>query len=143
MKEIGFLMLLLFSLLCAVQDIRKRSISVSLYVIFGIAGVLLCYLMERQPGSILTAMIPGSLLMILSFASRGSIGTGDALWFIVAAAYCELGCIIFILSFSWSLCMIYALVLVVRHGRNLKKLRGKKIPYLAFMPLPVIFGTML
>ena len=141
MKFESFFLLFLFSLTSAVQDIRKRYISLAIFVVFGIIGLLMSYMDLRHIGDIMVALLPGALLLLLSFFTRGSIGIGDALWFIVAATFCGLRHILFILSLSWIMCMLWALMLVMLNYRDMRRLRGKKLPYLAFVPLPVILGA--
>ena len=91
MKYIDFLQNLLVCVylgICAVQDYRSRRISLTASAAAGTAGLILAvirFLSSVSGGSseILAGLLPGALLLILSFAAGGSAGAGDGIGFLV------------------------------------------------------------
>lgn len=76
--------------LCALQDWRRREISVAVVVFFGVLGLGLgIAALERTVWEILLGMLPGGILAALSWGSRGQIGMGDGC--LILAAGCYLG----------------------------------------------------
>ena len=143
MGSIGmtWIALLLFGFSCAVQDIRTKKIYIGTYIIFGLLGLLTCFIKERGPMDIAAAMIPGAILYLLSRITGGEIGAGDALWFVTAGLFCGIREIIFIFSMSCFLCIIAALLMVFVHRKDLRRVRKHRIPFLAFLPLPIVLGA--
>ncbi|MBQ4482849.1 MAG: prepilin peptidase [Lachnospiraceae bacterium] len=123
-------LLLIFLITGTIADIRKRSIPVLLFLIFGIAGVVLFML----TGSVtLTDEIFGILLGIvfvaLSHISDGKIGAGDGIAILVSGIF---------LGGSRAACqtlygmlgasLISILLLMVRRGN-----RNTALPFLPFL----------
>ena len=76
-----------FLLAASFADLRERILPIPLAVIFTCLFALLALL---YPGRILPdplAFLPGLLLLALSFATRGGIGTGDAVALLVLGLY--------------------------------------------------------
>lgn len=64
----------------AMEDIREKKISVKKVAAFAAAAVLyrsLCG--ELSWGKIMTSLIPGTMLLLLAFLLKESIGTGDGI----------------------------------------------------------------
>lgn len=140
---ISRVLLFVFSILCAIQDIRMRRIHVLTYLMFALPGSLLSYIGGRTAEDVIVALIPGMLLYIASVATGQSIGKGDALWFLLAGLFCVLKDILFIFSISCFFCAFGALIVFVSHGGNIRRLRGYRLPFMAFVPLPVLMGAFL
>ena len=98
MKYIDFLQNLLVCVylgICAVQDYRSRRISLTASAAAGTAGLILAvirFLSSVSGGSLeiletcltqAAGLLPGALLLILSFAAGGSAGAGDGIGFLV------------------------------------------------------------
>ena len=143
MSDISRIILFISCMLCAIQDVRWRRIHVLTYLIFMLPGLLLSYMGERSPEDMILALIPGSLLYIASMITGQSIGKGDALWFLLAGLFCGLRDILFIFSIACFLCAFGALIVFATHGGNIRRLRGYRLPFMAFVPLPVLMGAFL
>ena len=143
MSDISRIILFISCMLCAIQDVRWRRIHVLTYLIFLLPGLLLSYMGERSPEDMILALIPGSLLYIASMITGQSIGKGDALWFLLAGLFCGLRDILFIFSIACFLCAFGALIVFATHGGNIRRLRGYRLPFMAFVPLPVLMGAFL
>ena len=99
MKYIDFLQNLLVCVylgICAAQDFRSRRISLAVSAAAGTAGLILSVIrilcgstagvsLEVLENCLTQAagLLPGALLLILSFAAGGSSGTGDGIGFLV------------------------------------------------------------
>ncbi len=78
--EIEWIICLIFIVICAVIDIRKKEIPVIVLALFG--GCALFYAMiwgERAWVEILYSLMPGFFLLLLGLCTRESIGYGDGL----------------------------------------------------------------
>ena len=69
-----------FMAVCTITDIRKKEIPVAVVALSGLA--LLFYVIfggKKQWMDILYSLMPGMLLLMLSYCTRESIGYGDGL----------------------------------------------------------------
>lgn len=110
----------LFAWSAAVQDLKKRSISLWSFAVFAGAGFLcmlwsLCLkgdeiLLQEFPwGRVFLAFLPGAALYVLAKWSRELIGIGDALYFLTAAFYFS----------AAELCLIFCMSLLLAAGCGL------------------------
>ena len=89
-EKLMLAVLLIMFGLCALQDWRRREISVAVVAVFGALGLALgIAVTERTIWEILFGMLPGGVLAALSWGSRGQIGMGDGC--LILAAGCYLG----------------------------------------------------
>ena len=131
-------LLILYVLICAAQDIRDRRISLCLSCIVGTAGFLLCAFSGRAPGELLLAQLPALLLYLLGRLT-GCIGSGDAVVLSVCGFFFSAGGIAVSLLAAVFLCGAAALLLSFRRIVSGKGLRGKGLPFAAFLALPTVF----
>ena len=138
-EQLRMWMLLLFTALCAWQDIRSRSICIWTYLIFGAVGLFICFLDKTALMSVFAAVLPGVLLLGLSRMLPGSIGSGDGVYFLTAALYLDAERVVVLLFWSMSACAASALLVIVCQMTSGRPLHGKKtaLPYLAFV-FPVL-----
>lgn len=121
----------LFSVCFAIMDIRNRTVSIWLFIAYFISGIAFTFFSKREVKDILFCMIPGISLLMLSFASEGGIGFGDAVFFILTSLFLNLSQILFIFVTSFLAAGILSLFLIIR-GKT------KPLPYLAFLPIPLL-----
>ena len=76
-----------FLLMAAWQDGKEKSISLWLFLVFGIAGFLILIWSGPDNYDRLFGILPGVLLLVLSRVSGGAIGEGDGLFFVVGGIY--------------------------------------------------------
>ena len=75
------------------QDLRKKQIPLWLFILFGLLGVGAIGLFPEQRGAeraflrFLLAFLPGLFLLAASMCTRGAIGEGDGVFFLVAGLY--------------------------------------------------------
>lgn len=118
--------------ICAMQDLRRRKISIRLCAFAGMialalnAGEILTGSLKVLP--FLGGLLPGALLLLLAFVSGGAAGIGDGICFLILGAMLET-------RVTWILLMC-ALVLVSACGGILmlvqKAGRKTRMPFLTF-----------
>ena len=83
--------LMIFLIFGTVFDIRKRSIPVSLFVVFGIAGIVLGATQGRVSPDLTTdwvfGVILGVVFIAISLISDKKLGMGDALSILIMGIY--------------------------------------------------------
>lgn len=77
--------------ICALTDIRTRRISVLLSIVAALVGASLAIYSRRAPQEVLLGVLPGLLMMALSWLTRGAVGIGDGIVITVAGLFLEPG----------------------------------------------------
>ena len=125
--------------LYAVEDIRRRHITLPYLIIFGLLGIFLhMYFKDTSVVSILSGVAVGLGLIVLSVLTRGSIGMGDGFLFLVTGIFLGGGQNISLLMVSLLYAALFSLGVLVLGKRNGKK---KEIPFVPFVFLG--YATML
>ncbi|MCR5282188.1 MAG: prepilin peptidase [Lachnospiraceae bacterium] len=131
---------LLFLGINTATDLRKRRISLCSAALFSIAGVvLLLYLhMVKEPAAAMESIrdmafgvLAGVLLLLLSLASDGAIGMGDALVSIVMGFYLGLWRLLAVLMGSFLACGMVGMLLLWQKKAD----RKSRLPFVPFMLL--------
>lgn len=145
------IMLVLFTLSCFFQDLKKRTISLRTFEIFGLFGIafFLCSLTGfHRPADfwiryiLLAALLPLSLLFI-SYLTGESIGIGDSLYFLVSALYTSPGDNFIIFCISAAGAGIAGLTLTAFCMKAGRSARRKSLPFMAFIfPAVIITGLL-
>ena len=74
--------------LCSFEDVKYRRLTVIYIFMFGIAGVILhMFAPVCSIYSILWGMLLGLVLILISVATRGSLGMGDCILLVVTGVY--------------------------------------------------------
>ena len=72
----------------SVEDIREKKISVTITLFSGIVGIILHLLFQNQSiYAMLAGMLPGIGIFILGRLTKGKIGMGDGLVFMLTGLY--------------------------------------------------------
>ena len=85
----------------SVEDIREKKISVTITLFSGIVGIILHLLFQNQSiYAMLAGMLPGIGIFILGRLTKGKIGMGDGLVFMLTGLYLGLedNCMLMALS---------------------------------------------
>ena len=138
----GPALLMAYIFLCAAEDLKYREISVGISMGFAFAGLVISAAGRRDPAELATALLPGLIALILSRAAGGSIGTGDALFLLVCAAFADVREIIRLAVVSMMLCSVTALIIIVKGNISCRNVKNERLPYLAFM-VPALIGSIL
>lgn len=129
----------LFLLGAACQDLKEKTISVRLFMGFGLAGLCLWAIEGGTLASQLLSFLPGAGVMLLSLITRGEVGAGDGCFFFVSGFYLplitNLKLLIYGLLFSGLYCAVIYIAGFLK-GRN----KGKStVPFIPFL-VPVWLG---
>ena len=118
-----------FLFLCSISDIRTKKISLLTCLIYFIAGILLCtFFIQPDIHIIILNLIPGLFLFFVSIFTKGSIGMGDVIIFIILALYMPEICILPILFYSLLGAALFSIIFLV------KKYSGKyALPFAPFI----------
>ena len=121
-----------------IQDLRRRRISVPSLILFAALWLLLLLTKEgksylydgrMQPGMVLLGVCFGLMLLLLSFATAGAIGSGDAFAAMVLGLYLGLQrlLLLFMAGFLLSGITGFGLMLSGRAGRQ------SRLPLMPFL----------
>lgn len=117
-------------IICTIADIKKKEISIWLFVVLGIWTLIGCVICGEQRGYMIVAgIVPGILLIILSKVTDQSIGYGDGIILAEIGLITGAGKCMLILAAALAMAGVFSLVLVV-----VKKVDKRyKIPFVPFM----------
>lgn len=140
-------LLIFFTASCLIQDIKKRTISLKTFEIFGLSGIALfiCSMIYfRSPSGLyieeflMMLLLPAALLFI-SYLTGESLGFGDSLYFLVSALYLspKENFIMFVISVAAAgIAGLVFTVLCMAKGRSARR---KSLPFMTFIfPAAVI-----
>lgn len=117
-------------LICTLADIKKKEISIWLFVVLGIATIFGCIACAEQKGYMLAAgIIPGILLAILARITEESIGYGDGIILAEIGLLTGAGKCMLILAIALAMAGVFSLGIVI-----IKKVDKRyKIPFVPFL----------
>ena len=129
----GKIILILFMIICAISDIRTKSIDIRIFIAMYIVEFI-WYMYANAFGihlEIASLMIGASLgifLIIISKISRGAIGIGDGMFFIASGIACGSYRSIYMFICTMTLSAICSLFIIMWGIFQKKSMRGKQMP---------------
>lgn len=136
---------LLFLIIAAGQDMKRKSVDIRVYVVFGmwaLIGLGYHWLMEGHLvnwGNLFSSMCLGLGLIGCALLWHDAVGMGDGCFFLVSGLMLGFWENLALLCYGMLLCSIYCLCLMVwnqvRYHRNVRKYT---VPFLPFL-VPVGF----
>lgn len=134
-KTVKVLGIILFLLLCSVQDIREKKLSVRMLVLAGILFFILSAVFDRVPWDKRVGnMLPGMLALVLVFLTREQIGYGDAVCLIVLGNVVSARILSGAVMTGLLLLDVCSVVLFLRKRVN----RRTTIPFLPFLTVGML-----
>lgn len=131
-----------YLMLAVWRDLRYRKIPMWLYTIFGLGGIIINFLWTKVGWwEVLSALLPGFLLLLLTKCTRGAIGAGDGLFFLVSAVYLGFWNTIELLLYGLIFCGICCMGIMAwgfMAGVNVRKWRLPFLPFL--LPAWILMG---
>lgn len=124
--------------ICTVTDLKKRSVYIGVLIPFLITGAAL-FILKGQVGEGIIGMAPGLLLLLISFATKGAFGAGDALVLIVTGSFLGIGRNISLFFLSLILSALFSIGLMV-FGKCKKE---KEFPFVPFVFAAFVLGVFL
>ena len=120
---------LLFLAIGSLEDLRTRRIRLSLLAAAALAGILsLLFLPGHSPSMLVTSLLPGVMLLGISYCSREGIGSGDALTVLVLGLFYRFEAVLMILLAGLFLAALYAGAVFLKKGRG-----NDAFPFLPFL----------
>lgn len=120
----------IFLLLCSVQDIKEKRLSVRMLVLFGILFLVLSLLFDRITWERrISNMLPGMLAFVLAFLTKEQIGYGDAACLAVLGNVVSLDILSDAIMGGLLLLSICSVVLLARRKVN----RKATLPFIPFL----------
>lgn len=120
----------LFWCIAAWQDLRMKSVSLWVFIIFGIGALLMRR--EISLDMIFSAGV-GVILLGIGIMSRGAVGEGDGMFFLVSGLYLPALHNCFLLLYGLLFCSIFSLILIAAGTCRNRNMRGRTVPFLPFL----------
>lgn len=125
------------------EDIKRKKITVSITLFSAILGVLLHLLFQRESiYSMLAGMLSGAGIILFSKLSRGRIGMGDGLVFMLTGLYLGLWENLFLMLISFGLAGLWGLYqLLIQHKSRYHRMAFVPFLFLGYILLIVGKGA--
>lgn len=136
---------LLMLIICSYTDLKYRGISRRVLAAFFLLSVVYmsvvcifkdrsgllknCLLYEVKTESVICALIPGLLMLIVSIVTKEAIGKGDVYVILLLGLMTGFDRAFFILLVSMTVCAVFGIVLMIVKGRG----RKDTLPYVPFV----------
>lgn len=125
----------------AVEDIKKKKITVCYLLIFALVGIFTnLYYKNMSMLSIAGGIILGAGVLALSFITRGSVGTGDGMILVVTGLYLGAGKNFELFMTSLIYGAVFSLGLLVV-GRKKRKYEIPFVPFLLAGYITIMVGA--
>lgn len=114
----------------SIEDIREKKITVNITLFSGIIGVLLHLLFQNQSiYEMLAGTLPGCAILLLACLTKGKIGTGDGIVFMLTGLYLGFGKNMMLMSISFLLAGVYGLFLLIQREEG----EDQNMPLMPFL----------
>ena len=119
---------LLFLIGNVIEDLKERQIHLPFTGLFVLLGLIRAVLIRRPFSGMAAAVLPGAVLFLAAFASRGGIGPGDGLMTAVLGLFLPLEEVLLMLAISFLCAGLYAGALLMRRRGG-----GTAFPFAPFL----------
>lgn len=128
--------IIIFLILCDIQDIREKRLSVKMLVLFGGLFFALSFLMDKTPyEQRIYSLMPGTVALFLAFLTKEQIGYGDAVCLMILGAVMTGGRILRAVMAGLFLASVCSLTLLLGKKAN----RKTTLPFLPFLTVGVLW----
>lgn len=138
----------MFLAVAAGQDLKKKQVDIWVYIVFGMLAFLITA--ERKLGGTaefcwndhIGGISLGLLILGIGIISRGKIGLGDGLFFVVSSLILKLPETMLLLCYGLLFCGLYSLGYLVWmrfQTSEIQAIRGQIVPFLPFLVPPGIW----
>jgi len=113
----------------SVYDMKYKKIPVAGLVVFGVVVLIYCLCIGTGLYSMLSGLVPGAVVLLVSLCTKESIGTGDGLMLLVLGMFCGFRTILSVLGTALVFTAFTAMLLLIfrRAGRK------TELPFLPFL----------
>lgn len=128
-----WIVLLIILVIACIQDIRSKYIHVNVFVLAIVFAIAFNASRPFVFRSLFFGLLPGLILIIISFTTKEAVGYGDGMMFLYIGSVLGIDrtALIFILSFFASSLVSLILLILKKAGRK------EKIPFIPF----ILFGV--
>lgn len=114
----------------SIEDIRQKKITVMITLFSGIIGILLHLFFQNQSiYEMLTGVLTGTFILLLSRLTKGRIGMGDGIIFMLTGLYLGLMDNLILMCISFSLAGLWGIFLIFIKNNS----KNEKIPFVPFL----------
>ena len=114
----------------SLEDIREKKITVNITLFSGIIGIVLHLFFQNQSiYEMLAGTLPGVGILFLNRLTKGKIGMGDGIVFMLTGLYLGFGKNMILMFLSFVLAGVFALFLLIRGGDK----GDEKMPLIPFL----------
>ncbi len=114
----------------SIEDVKRKEITISVTLFSAILGILLhLFYQDESIYSMLAGMFSGILIVFLSIISKGKIGMGDGVVFMLTGLYLGLWKNLLLMLLSFCLAAIWALCVIICKPKH----RQEKMPFMPFL----------
>lgn len=132
------LFVVLYLFLSCRFDIKNRSVPVWFVIAGGAGCAVLCFFLSPPAGYLLTGLIPGIFLLILSVCTKEAIGMADTLIILMLGAVYGFWDTLLILFFSFAASFIYSSIMMLKKKFH----RRSSFAFLPFLTAGYIGGIL-
>ena len=128
--------LIVFLILCAIQDIKEKQLSVRMLVLFGGLFFTWSFLFDTMPyEQRICGLLPGVAALFLAFLTKEQIGYGDAVCLLILGAVMTGGVILRAALAGLLLASACSIALLIGKKAN----RRTTLPFLPFLTAGVLW----
>lgn len=136
-----------FVLTAVFQDIRKKSIAVWVFLVFGLLSFVMKACLMGTDVSMWfhmgKSMAVGIGLWLVSKGTRGAVGEGDGCFFMVTGIYLGVWDNLALLLYGLLFCSLFSLGIVLWGMVTHVSVGKKKLPFLPFLLIPGVWLVIL
>lgn len=123
----------------SIEDIRQKKITVMITLFSGIIGIILhLFFQDQSIYEMLAGVLAGVFILILSRLTKGRIGMGDGLIFMLTGLYLGFMDNLILMCISFSLAGLWGIFLIFIKNSS----KSEKIPFVPFLFIGYCFMVM-
>ena len=128
--KIRIIAFLLFWCIAAWQDLRMKSVSLWVFIVFAIVALLI-----RKGVSLDMVFSAGVGLILLGIGIlfQGAVGEGDGMFFLVSGLYLPVIDNCLLLLYSLLFCSVFSIIIIMAGICTNRNLRSRTVPFLPFL----------
>lgn len=114
----------------SIEDVKSRKITVQVTLFSAILGIVFhLFYQDESIYSMLAGMLSGSLIVFLSIASKGKIGIGDGVVFMLTGLYLGVWKNFLLMFLSFTFAAVWVLCRILYRPKRLQE----RIPFMPFL----------
>lgn len=114
----------------SLEDIKEKKITVNITMLSGIIGIVLHLFFQNQSiYEMLAGTLPGFGILLLNRLTKGKIGIGDGIVFMLTGLYLGFGKNMMLMLLAFVLAGFYGLFLLIKGAEQ----REEKMPLIPFL----------